>query len=682
MKKMKKLALGFGMLTTVIAPVAVAISCDEESPTKKPVDDSPVLAPVDDSPVPAPFDFTNDLALFNVLGITEPVLSPGVTATYDITPNHQTGVLIVTVTLTKGNETTSKDVILTTLLGDVLALFNDVSSSKDKADLMTAIEQANQANDAITSNVLGIIEPTLTTAGITATYAITTPFNYQTGVVIVGVTLTKGTETVNKDIIITAPPIDFTNDLSLLNDVSSSKDKADLMTAINQANQANDPITPDVLGITEPTLSPGVTATYYGIITPHDQTGVVIVGVTLTKGIEIATKFIIISSFAFTEDLARFTNTSSSKTTDRLLDAIILAKGVITPDVLGITEPVLPPGVTATYAISSLFSPNDQNDQTNAVTVTVTLTKWIEIISRTDTASKKITIRPASPFDFDNDLDLFTNTPSSKDEADLISAIEQANQANDAITSNVLGINEPPLSPGVTATYAITTPFNDQTGVVIVGVTLTKGNKILSKKITIRPASPFDFANDLALFNDVSSSKHKVELTYDINQANDAITANVLGITEPTLTPGTIATYAITTPFNNQTGVVIVTVTFTKGTAILRKSITITAQTAQESFNFTEDLRRFWFTTHSSKNASDLKTAILSAIANGGPITPITPNILGINEPYLSPGVTATYVIKYAIPLYNGVDPMVLVTLTLTKGTATTSKDITIIPTS
>ncbi|WKX02778.1 lipoprotein 17-related variable surface protein [Candidatus Mycoplasma mahonii] len=139
MKKNKRLALGFGMLTTVITPVVVAISCDEESPTKKPVDDSP--APVDDSPVltPAPFVFTNDLAFFN-----------------------------------------------------------DVSSSKTQANLITAI---NSANGVITPNVLGITEPTLT-SGVIATYAITTPLNDQTGVVTVSVTLTKGTETAIKDITI------------------------------------------------------------------------------------------------------------------------------------------------------------------------------------------------------------------------------------------------------------------------------------------------------------------------------------------------------------------------------------------------------------------------------------------------------------------------------------------------
>ncbi|WKX02380.1 beta strand repeat-containing protein [Candidatus Mycoplasma mahonii] len=686
MKKTKKLALGFGMVTTVIAPVAVAISCDEESPTKKPVDDSPVQAPIDDSPVPAPIDdspvpapiddspvpapfaLKNDLVFFtdvsslknkydletainsvkvitpDVLGISEPTLTSGVTVRYAIaTPFYdQTNAVVVRVTLTKENKIARKNIIITPFVfTNDLALFTNTLSSKNKADLKTAI--INSAKD-ITPDVLGITEPTLT-SGVTARYAIITPLNDQTGVVTVSVTLTNGTKTASKNITIT-PPFVFTNDLALFTNTLSSKNKYDLKTDIDLATV----ITPDVLGITKQTLTSGVRAS--AIITSfNDQTGAVIVLITLTKGTETANKNITITPiqpFDFTNNLALFTNTLSSKNKADLKTAIDSAKA-ITPDVLGIIEPILASGVIATYDIKTY------NDQTGVVTVTVALTNLTNGIK---IASKNITITPPTPPTvLTNNLALFTNTLSSKNKYDLKTAI---NSAKD-ITPNVLGISEPSLTSGVTATYAIATPLNDQTGVVIVNVTLTKGTKTVNKNITI--TAPFDLTADLAFFTNTSSSKNRDDLKIDIASApGGVITPNVLGITEPTLTSGVTATYTITTPLNDDTGAVNVLITLTNGTETVNKSITITAP-----FDLTADLA-FFTNTSSSKNKYDLKTAINSA-------KDITPNVLGISEPSLTSGVTATYAI--ATPL-NDQTGVVIVNVTLTKGTKTVNKNITI----
>ncbi|WKX02378.1 lipoprotein 17-related variable surface protein [Candidatus Mycoplasma mahonii] len=689
MKKTKKLALGFGMVTTIISPVAVAISCGEKSPTKKPVDDSPlptpiddspvltpiddspVLTPIDDLPVPTPFVFTNNLALFtnvlslkneydlktainsvkvitpDVLGIPEPTLTSGVTATYDIaTPFYdQTNAVVVRVTLTKETKIARKKIIITPFVfTNDLALFTNTLSSKNKADLKTAI--INSAKD-ITPDVLGITEPTLT-PGVTAEYAIITPLNDQTGVVTVSVTLTNGTKTASKNITIT-PRFVFTNDLALFTDVSSSKNRDVLKNDIDLANLANGPITPDVLGITKQTLTSGVRAS--AIITSfNDKTGAVTVLITLTKGTEIASKNITITPiqpFDFRYDLALFINTSSSKNKTDLKDDINSAKD-ITPDVLGIPKQYLTPGITATYAITTPL-----NDQTDAVTVLITLTNG------TKTASKNITITPS--FALIDYLALFINTSSSKIKTDLKTVLDSN---HGPITPDVLGITEPTLTPGITATYAITTPLNDQTDAVTVLITLTKRFDYYieteSKNIKI---TPFDFTYDLNRFIDVSSSKNKADLKTILDSTLGAITPNVLGITEPTLTPDVTATYAITTPLNDQTGVVIVGVTLTKGTETASKNITITAPF--ESFVFTNDLNRFTDVS-SSKNKADLRTAI-------NLFKVITPDVLGISEPTLTPDVTATYAI--VTPLNDQTDT-VTVSITLTKGVETESKNI------
>ena len=456
---------------------------------------------------------------------------------------------------------------------------------------------------------------------------------------------------------------DFTADLDKFVDSPSTKDKDALKATVGSLTK-DEEVDADKLGITAPTLSQGVTATYKIQTAYNANNGQVVVAVTLAKaGEKSKPKNITITAkdFDFSDDLDKFDNVISTKERDALSTAVS-SKSTgddVTAAELGITTSTLSPGVTATYKIQTAYNASD-----GQVVVTVTLAK-----SGETPVTKNITIT-AKDFDFTADLAEFTDARSAR-ERDYLSKAVSSKSIGEDVTKTELGFTEPTLSQGVTATYKIQTAYNANNGQVVVAVTLAKaGEKSKPKNITIT-AKPINFTTNLAEIVDEISSKDKAALQFALSSKHtgDYVTAADLGITTPTLSTGVTATYKIQTAYNANNGQVVVAVTLAKlGEKSQPKNITITA----EDPDLRLDLPQFKDAT-STKDRDALKNAVGSK-STGDYVTEAE---LGITEPsFTYQGVTATYKIQTA---YNANNGQVVVTVTLAKsGETPVSKNITI----